>query len=176
MDSGASNVTAPLARCASSEESEFYTPTPPTKSVMNDSCLTEAAAAAWRKFVETGLIPDEVFAIDELRRKMIVFARGEINTIVTDEELATAADAPWAGNDEIQNKTDHLVTGTFVRGVFVPEYEPQFPVNPQHYEMPVIFEDEIQVWRAVPRFPLDANARIFVPGSPRHSRKRVRSE
>lgn len=198
MGSGSSTVAAavPLVRRASSAESEYHTP--PTSTIepfANDPFPTEAeangpGAVAWRKFVETGVIPDEVFADDALRHKMLAFARGEIDTAVTDEELAIAADAPWAGDDEIQNASDHLVTGKFVCGVFVPEYEQQYPVKPQHDPEPdagVVFDedvldlvrdfDQIRIrGRPVPRYPLDASARVFVPGAPRHSRKRTRSE
>lgn len=193
MGSGSSTVAAavPLIRRASSAESEYYTPpTSTTEPFASDPFSTEAngpGAVAWRKFVETGVIPNEVFADDALRHKMLAFARGEIDTAVTDEELAIAADAPWAGDDEIQNASDHLVTGKFVCGVFVPEYEQQYPVKPQHDPETTMFDedvldlvrdfDQIRIrGRPVPRYPLDGSARVFVPGAPRHSRKRTRSE
>lgn len=193
MGSGASSAAMPpIIRRSSSGESEYHTPSTSTSEpFVNDPFSTEAngpGAVAWRKFVETGVITNEVFADDALRHKMLAFARGEIDTAVTDEELAIAVDAPWVGDDEFQNASDHLVTGKFVCGVFVPEYEQQYPVKPQHDPEPTTMFDEdvldlvrdfdlVRICcRPVPRYPLDASALVFVPGAPRHSRKRTRSE
>jgi hypothetical protein len=175
MGSGASSAVAmpPLIRRSSSTESEYYTP--PTEPFANDPFPTQddgPGAVAWRKFVETGVLPDEVFADDGIRREMLAFVRSGVVTEMTDDELTITA--PWVGQDEVQNGSDHLVTGKFVCGVFVPEYEQQFPVKPQHDPE---WLDEFQIrGRPVPRYPLDVSAHVFVPGALRHSRKRTRSD